>query len=535
MSAAETVVSLQSRRRPGTGAQELFKEHASNELVFAVVGHVGSGTSFIAEALQNLLSSRKGYEVEMLKAREVIVDWARRSGKLTEEPKKTDLKHAINLQDWGDEMRSSDATAVARSMVERIRLARARMQRIENPGVGAVLPDGKPRAYIIDAIRHPAEAHLLRSLYRNAFALVGVVCQEDIRLERLQKTKFTDAGQVHIKKFMERDAKEKDPKKKKHGQRVSDAFHLADFFVDNSEERQLEDGGQLKDNPNWRVDEHLVRLVRIITQSSIERPTSSETAMHAAYGAQMRSACLSRQVGAALIDATGNIVSTGANEVPRAGGGVYAQDSDEIAPSNDNRCAFRPEKYCSNTREQADIIEKVLEVIHEEKPLSAAERDALKAKLRDNSPVGELIEFSRAVHAEMDALLSAARQGASPQGCRLFVTTYPCHYCARHIVSAGVDEVQYIEPYPKSRALKLHGDSISHRAHEKGKKIPFLPFTGVAPRLYWRAFLKDREFKSKDDGAMSIGEPDWGSAWDISKLSHAEMEAKLLEPGPSNV
>ena len=60
----------------------------------------------------------------------------------------------------------------------------------------------------------------------------------------------------------------------------------------------------------------------------------------------------------------------------------------------------------------------------------------------------------------MDALLSAGRDGVSTVGARLFVTTFPCHYCARHIVSAGVYEVQYIEPYPKSRALNLHDDSI---------------------------------------------------------------------------
>ena len=60
----------------------------------------------------------------------------------------------------------------------------------------------------------------------------------------------------------------------------------------------------------------------------------------------------------------------------------------------------------------------------------------------------------------MDALLSAGREGVSTVGTRLFVTTFPCHYCARHIVGAGVYEVQYIEPYPKSLALELHNDAI---------------------------------------------------------------------------
>lgn len=42
----------------------------------------------------------------------------------------------------------------------------------------------------------------------------------------------------------------------------------------------------------------------------------------------------------------------------------------------------------------------------------------------------------------------------------LYSTTYPCHGCAKHIVAAGISEVVYYEPYPKSRALALHDDSI---------------------------------------------------------------------------
>ena len=51
-----------------------------------------------------------------------------------------------------------------------------------------------------------------------------------------------------------------------------------------------------------------------------------------------------------------------------------------------------------------------------------------------------LVEFSRSVHAEMDALISLARSGTKlPAGSNLFTTTYPCHSCARHIVSAGIE------------------------------------------------------------------------------------------------
>jgi len=533
MSAAEPIKLPLKQSRAVQGSQELLKAHSANELVFAVVGHVGSGTSSIAKTLEVLLSRPNNagrYEVTYLKARDVIVEWGKNKGHLKESEslERRDIQHTIKLQDLGDEMRRSDPTAVARALVDRIRRARASMQGSGDPGQDPVKPDRTPRAYIIDALRHPAEAHFLRSLYRNAFALIGVVCQEDTRQRRIVR-KYKNAGDEYALEFMERDAKDTT---KKYGQRVSDTFHLADFFIDNSEERNLSEAGRENEsNPDWNVPDKLLRLVRIITHSEIERPTMAETAMHFAYGAQMRSACMSRQVGAALVDSAGNVVATGSNEVPKAGGGLYGPVFDDVAPGHDHRCAYN-NKYCSNTREQTEIVEELLKLMPES--LDGEARKALQQKLR-GSRIGGLLEFSRAVHAEMDALLSAGRTGKSTLGCRLFVTTFPCHYCARHIVGAGVDEVQYIEPYPKSRALKLHGDSITHSARawtapsNGGTRVLIRPFTGVAPRLYWRAFLKDRELKSEGNGNLQMGAPDWGTAWDIPAVSYVELEAKLLE------
>lgn len=133
----------------------------------------------------------------------------------------------------------------------------------------------------------------------------------------------------------------------------------------------------------------------------------------------------------------------------------------------------------------------------------------------------------------MDALLTAARQGVSTVGAKLFVTTYPCHYCARHIVTAGVEEVQYIEPYPKSRAVELHSDAIQQIAsgwktptkHRNGKVL-FRPFTGVAPRLYRRAFMKDRKLKNSA-GDMAVGSPLWTTG--LLRESYISVEIRLEE------
>jgi deoxycytidylate deaminase len=517
----------------GKPAKAVLLDAATNEVVSAIVGYVGSGTSEIASALKGLLEQETleggKFDVEILKAREVISDWAKRNGQQSPATPPTDLRTTNAFQDLGDEMRSGgDHAIVARELIQKIRLTRASKLGIPNPGKEPVQPDGTRRAYILDSIRHPAEVELLRHVYQDSFVLVGIVCDTKVRLQRITK-KYNNAGQADAEKFMARDARAKE----KFGQRVSDAFHLADFFVDNTVDRFV-DGGE--PNEDWNINEKLSRLIKIMTASEVVRPEISETAMHEAYGAAMRSACLSRQVGAALLDQKGVVIATGTNEVPRAGGGVYGvsffEEDDGEDHDHDHRCAYRRiGKFCSNTREQNTIIDELISDIPELKNLDTKRKSALKDELRDGR-IGDLLEFSRAVHAEMDANIAAARKGSTTVGAKLFVTTFPCHYCARGIVAAGIDEVQYVEPYPKSHALAQHADSVTVDAKErkltKGRrKVLFRPFAGVAPRLYRRAFLKDRDLKDPKTGEFKIGVPEWGTPWQIHRASYVELEAAL--------
>lgn len=530
-------------------AQRQIVEEAAHEFVFAVVGRIGSGTSQVAAAFKELLEQLKpSFDTKILKATEVIENWAKRE----QQPHpvrtaKRTIEDAQRWQDLGDEMRkkTKDNSAVAKGLINEIRNTRGTAVQQTVVNGEPVIPDGRPRAYILDALRHPAEVNLLRHLYQEAFVLIGVVCDQDARVARLQR-KFENPAGAKLDQFMLRDEKDN----KTHGQQVAKAFQLADFYVDNTPDRftYTEAGNVRDENPDWDINEKLQRLVRIVRHEGIERPEIAETAMHHAYSAQMRSACLSRQVGAALVDREGNLLATGTNEVPKAGGGVYGEvfvdgydgnkkPEERHKKPDDHRCAFQKgdQKYCSSTREQNVIIEDIIkEVAASMGEVPADKVAALRAKLK-NGRVGDTIEFSRAVHAEMDALLSAARSGASTVGTRLFVTTYPCHYCARHIISAGVDEVQYIEPYFKSLASRLHSDAIQQSASgwlapsQKGVTVLFRPFTGVAPRLYRRAFLKDRDLKNDDTGDLRLGVPDWGTPWHLRKKSYIQLEAQITK------
>jgi dCMP deaminase len=45
------------------------------------------------------------------------------------------------------------------------------------------------------------------------------------------------------------------------------------------------------------------------------------------------------------------------------------------------------------------------------------------------------------IHAELNAILNAARKGRSTEGCSLYCTHVPCSLCAPPIVQAGIVEV----------------------------------------------------------------------------------------------
>jgi hypothetical protein len=77
--------------------------------------------------------------------------------------------------------------------------------------------------------------------------------------------------------------------------------------------------------------------------------------------------------------------------------------------------------------------------------------------------------------------------------------------CPKHIVSAGLSKVVFLEPYPKSLAFDLHADSIQVEGGDRGHydnfpAVHFEHFYGVSPRRYREIF--ERSKRKDDDGAL---------------------------------
>ncbi len=57
------------------------------------------------------------------------------------------------------------------------------------------------------------------------------------------------------------------------------------------------------------------------------------------------------------------------------------------------------------------------------------------------------INYVTAAHAEVAAIGEAARRGIATEGAELYVTDFPCPYCARLIAKAGIKKVLYLKGY----------------------------------------------------------------------------------------
>ena len=148
-----------------------------------------------------------------------------------------------------------------------------------------------------------------------------------------------------INDLVDRDSGEE----KKEGQTVRKTFPLSDFFIDCSSF----DPGE--------IDRKLRRILDLILGSQIITPSVGETSMYTAYTASLNSACLSRQVGAAVTDDAGYLLGVGWNDVPRFGGSLYNEAS---AP--DNRC-YKFGAMCYNDDEKRTIAAEIAGVLVDKK------------------------------------------------------------------------------------------------------------------------------------------------------------------------
>lgn len=427
----------------------LLGYYPDSELVFGLVSPIGIDYKPLVSSLKNYLE-QFGYSSKEVKISDEFEDLAKRLGIVIEDS--TDQSQMAAM--WR-KIKLGDAICTATKQEDILaRIATAVIEKGRERGTQGGENLSSPKtAHIIISLKRPEEVATLRRIYGPGFFLIGLAANDSERNRYFNERGLAPSEWITL---VEADAAEKDD----FGQRTRDTFYLSDVFIS-------------LDEPSKQIE----RFLDLVFGSPFITPSFEERSMYLAYAASATSGDLARQVGAALMDDLGDCLGLGWNDVPKPSGGLYGM---EDGPHRD-----KDKGEDSNDTEKLDMAVKILRAI-DPKIQEADARMTAKDKL-SGTGFFDITEFGRAVHAEMAALLSCSRTGRTPRRAILFVTTFPCHNCTRHIIASGLSRVYYIEPYSKSKALKLHGDACTESAIELGK-IPFLPFIGIGPRRFLDLF-----------------------------------------------
>lgn len=428
-----------------------------SELVFGLVAPVGADLGALEEDLSNQLR-QYGYTPSPIRLSQLLKG-ARDLGVELKETSEYD--RLMSFMDGGDRIREKSGSGEILALWAMASIWSKRPRES---------PVRRRTAYILRSIKHPDEARALRAVYGGGFFLIGLSASTAQRKWSLTQKGLTED---QARTVIERDESEERALGHKLGQQTREAFELADVYIRQHAVRA-------------KTTEQLERFLRLVFGAVAETPTPDEHAMFLAYASSLRSADLSRQVGAVVWKDGVGVVATGCNDVPQAGGGLYWPGADD---RRDHALGVD-----ANEQHRDEIAEEIAQHVVAELNLGGDMSDRIRRACA-RTRLLDITEFGRPVHAEMDALLSCGRAGIPTMGSTLFSTTFPCHNCAKHIVAAGVRRVVYIEPYEKSQAIRLHGDAIALDDHgdpgpEAGRrsKVVFEPFVGVGPRRYFDLF-----------------------------------------------
>lgn len=497
-------------------------------LVFAIVRPIGIDVSALIEELETSLHDAN-FDVETIRLSELLPKQQlllKLGFRFQTEPEDERYR---SFMDAGDILRATtsrpDAMAVlGLSEIRRVRRRRARSK----SGRSSSAVSRRGLAIVLRSLMHPDEVRTLRRVYgKQLFVISASAPVEERELSLARKIASSRGGSEEEWKPTAASLLNREhaigeqtsrigtilgsPVNKQNLLDVSGTFELGDLFV------------SVRDTERSRLQ--VRRLVELIFSNPFRTPTRDEYAMVVAHQTGLRSAALSRQVGACLVDEEGDVLAVGCNEAPKFGGGLYwegdepdGRDFQRRIESNDAiigeilsdllRRIFSEPSWIEKSQVSSDDMSTVRRLLKRLSPTATAAQ-LLKHTVLRGSDLTAITEFHRVVHAEMAAISDAAKRGVALAGSTLMCTTFPCHGCAKHIVATGIRRVVYVEAYPKSRVARLHDDSIglSDQVSHLGRKVAFEPYVGVSSRRYsdlfsWVERKMGREAGSKKGSAV---------------------------------
>ncbi len=358
---------------------------------------------------------------------------------------------------------------------------------------------------VIDAIRNPFEALFFKDRY-SAFYLVSVNTPDDVRIERLRKSRELNDQQIKLIDKKEYPSKLRDSQVFI-SQNIQKCIEISDIHLTNS---------QLSDHNKSLLKKQLAQYLALIIHPGLVTPTPIERCMQIAYAAKVNSGCISRQVGAVITDKNYSIKAVGWNDTPSGQIPCLLRSAENLI-RNDDEQAF------SDYENNDCRFLKIITDNYTENYTNDAINDNINGRnisfcFKDiqNYIDGEKNQVhTRSLHAEENAFLQISKYGGQGiEGGILFTTASPCELCAKKAYQLGISQIVYIDPYP--------GIANNHilKSGSKDSRPEMELFCGAIGKAYHQLYQPFLAFK--DELSMLI---------DISyyKTKSLEEENKSLK------
>jgi deoxycytidylate deaminase len=421
----------------------------SNKFVIGLTGPIGSGCTTLSQGLEGL--EKEGFKRISL-------------SKLIKE-KFVELHHKEpTLISYGEDWRAELQDIGNRGRTGEFATNRSPKEDYRNYWVKLALENVDANNIVIDGIRNIGEVEWLRKQFPQ-FWLIDVYADYLTQWNRIKNLDL-----YSNEKVFERDNRRDSGEDEVFGQNVQRCVYESDYVFKNVE--QIE--------PARRREKILAENIMqdipgMRGEKPFRDPFSDEVFMATAVSQSHASHCLKRKVGALIIDEVNNIpLSVGYNDNP------IGMES----------CFSLYNRLCYKDMVMESKLEKMVPFFCPE--CGKEHEDGIgppwkcDGKKHDNTPCrcnfklkffpSRNIELCTAIHAEERAIRSLGYRRA--QGCTIYVNTFPCFQCARHIKDAGINKVVYIEPYPIEEAV----DYLIKNG------ITIEPFEGFKPRVFNQVF-----------------------------------------------
>lgn len=460
-----------------------MSQESSTEIFIGLVAPIGSNLKIVEEKLKENLE-KNGYNTIPIKITDIF-DFSSIKGL------PNSLKYYLKME-LCTQLRGKLGTGILAAMA---------IKKIDEKRKKSKKENGQKNAYIINQIKNKGEYDLLSNIYDINYIQISCFSNKNNQDKKL-KDKFKDSNtstenldklkktkglikedflknkfpeetlekliEEYIKEYQEKilpDATHKliekdriDPSQEdKNGQQIDDIFHESHYFIN-------------LDRNDTELNSQVSKFVDLLFGKYNEYPTQDEFGMSLAHAASVRSNFPGqRQIGSCIISKMGEVISVGSIKAPAPHSNPNKIDEDNIA---------------DGYHKIKEKIKKWTEEIKKNQELCKFIKDS--------------IDFHPCTHAELSAILDAAKQGVSIRGATLYTTTFPCHLCARDIISGGISKVVFCEAYPKSKNEELYSNILEIDPESPSDdKVPFNTFFGVGPKRYH--YVYNLKAKAKED------------------------------------